>query len=158
MHRNPRTARSAFPRFAQGLAWGALCALALAVSGPVAAQTRGLDPAKPGVAVYPGAKHDAATSEFLRTSLQVDGAAYRTADDVAKVAAFYKGQAGVQAMGDAAKDSAAFSAGCKEEFNAALKKKITTGCALQITVQRPWMDMKTGKMMPDTLVSIVKQP
>lgn len=85
------------------------------------------------------------------------GAAYRTADDVARVAAFYRGQAGVRAMGEAAKDSAAFSAGCKEAFDAVLKKKVATGCALQITVQSPWMDMKTGKRMPDTLVSIVKQ-
>lgn len=38
-----------------------------------------------------------------------------------------------------------------------LKKKVATGCALQITVQTPWMDMKTGKRMPDTLMSIVKQ-
>lgn len=158
MHHNFRTAQPAHSRSPRGLAWDALCALAVASSLPVAAQTKGMDSAKPGVAVYPGAKHDAATSEFLRTSLHVDGAAYRTADDVEKVAAFYKGQAGVQAMGEAAKDSAAFTAGCKEEFNAALKRKITTGCALQITVQRPWMDMKTGKMMPDTLVSIVKQP
>ena len=117
MHPNFRAAQPTLPLSARWLAWGALFALALAVSGPVAAQTKGLDPAKPGVAVYPGAKHDAATSEFLRTSLQVDGAAYRTADDVAKVAAFYKGQAGVQAMGDAAKDSAAFTAGLGPSFS-----------------------------------------
>jgi hypothetical protein len=29
---------------------------------------------------------------------------------------------------------------------------------VDVTVQNPWMNMKTGAMMKDTLISIVKQP
>ncbi|HAU56305.1 MAG TPA: hypothetical protein DCW87_01200 [Comamonadaceae bacterium] len=109
------------------------------------------------IAVYPGAKPDAATTEFLRSQMGVEGAAYRTNDSLQKVAAFYQQQPGMKPMGDATKESAAFVAGCKEEFNAVMKKKMTTGCTHHVTVQNPWMDMKTGKMVADTLVSIVKQ-
>jgi hypothetical protein len=28
---------------------------------------------------------------------------------------------------------------------------------IDITIQNPWMDMKSGRMMKDTLISIVKQ-
>jgi hypothetical protein len=28
---------------------------------------------------------------------------------------------------------------------------------VDITIQNPWMDMKTGKLVNDTLISIVKQ-
>lgn len=128
----------------------ALACLAAIASGPALAQTA-------GIAIYPGAKQDAATSEFLRSQMGVEGAAYRTNDSLQKVAAFYQQQPGMKPMGDATKDSAAFVAGCKEEFNAVMKKKMTTGCTHHVTVQNPWMDMKTGKMVADTLVSIVKQ-
>lgn len=128
----------------------ALAALLAVQPAPAAAQaTR--------IAVYPGAKTDASTTEFLRRQMGVDGTAYRTSDGLQKVAAFYQAQPGIQPMGEANKDSAAFVAGCKEEFNAVMKKKMTTGCTHHVTVQSPWMDMKTGKMVPDTLVSIVKQ-
>lgn len=128
----------------------ALAALAALPSGPAMAQDS-------GIAVYPGAKQDAATTGFLRSQMGVDGAAYRTADSLQKVAAFYQQQPGMKPMGDATKDSAAFVAGCREEYNAVLKKKMSTGCTHHVTVQNPWMDMKTGKMVADTLVSVVKQ-
>jgi len=128
-----------------------LAALAALPVGPAAAQ------APADIAVYPGAKPDAATTEFLRGQMGVQGAAYRTHDSLQKVAAFYQQQPGMKPMGDATKDSAAFVAGCKEEFNAVLKKKMSAGCTHHVTVQNPWMDMKTGKMVADTLVSIVKQ-
>lgn len=54
------------------------------------------------------------------------------------------------------KDSAAFLAGCKDEYNEILKKNMPR-CGYHVTVQSPWMDMKTGKMMNDTLITIVKQ-
>lgn len=127
-----------------------LAVLAALPSGPALAQGS-------GIAVYPGAKPDAATTEFLRGQMGVEGAAYRTNDSLQKVAAFYQQQPGMKPMGDATKDSAAFVAGCKEEFNAVLKKKMSTGCTHHVTVQNPWMDMKTGKMVADTLVSVVKQ-
>lgn len=128
----------------------ALATLAALPSAPALAQNA-------TIAVYPGAKPDAATTEFLRSQMGVEGAAYRTNDSLQKVAAFYQQQPGMKPMGDATKDSAAFVAGCKEEFNAVMKKKMTTGCTHHVTVQNPWMDMKTGKMVADTLVSIVKQ-
>lgn len=131
----------------------AAAALASLLSAPVL--TAAAQPA--GIAVYPGAKPDAATTDFLRRQMGVEGSAYRTGDALQKVAAFYQAQPDVQPMGEPTKDSAAFVAGCKEEFNAVMKKKMTTGCTHHVTVQNPWMDMKTGKMVQDTLVSIVKQ-
>ena len=135
---------------------GALC---VAVAGSMLAASALAQAAGSSspVAVYAGAKPDAATTEFLRSQMGVQGSAYRTADSLQKVADFYRQQAGVQPMGEATKESAAFLAGCKEEYNAVLKKKMTGGCTHQVTIQNPWMDMKTGKMVADTLLSIVKQ-
>lgn len=143
-----------FARFA------AACAVAVSAAVcTVAGASEGgapLDPAKAGIPVYPGSKADAATSAFLRESLGMTGAAYRTGDGVAKVVAFYDKQAGMKKMPGATGEQAAFSAGCKGEFNRILKQEIQT-CAYQVTVQNPWMDMKTGQLVRDTLVSIVKQ-
>lgn len=147
---NPNPQALSFHALAKVRAAVALACLAALMAGPALAQNA-------GIAVYPGAKPDAATSEFLRSQMGVEGAAYRTNDSLQKVAAFYQQQPGMKPMGDATKDSAAFVAGCKEEFNAVMKKKMTTGCTHHVTVQNPWMDMKTGKMVADTLVSIVKQ-
>ena len=130
----------------------ALTVLVALSPGLAAAQAAG-----GGIAAYPGAKQDTAVSEFLRSQLGGEGVAYRTNDSLPKVAAFYQQQPGMKPMGDATKESAAFAAGCKEEFNAVLKKKMSTGCTHHVTVQNPWMDMKTGKMVADTLVSVVKQ-
>ena len=129
----------------------AVCTIAGASEGGAA-----LDPAKAGIPVYPGAKADGATSAFLRESLGMTGAAYRSGDGVAKVVAFYDKQAGMKKMPGATGEQAGFSAGCKGEFNRILKKEIQT-CAYQVTVQNPWMDMKTGQLVRDTLISIVKQ-
>jgi hypothetical protein len=126
-------------------------------SGPATAgKGDALSPEKAGIAVYPGAKADAGTTSFVRESLQMTAAAYRTGDDVAKVAAFYAGQAGTSRMGDATKESAGFLAGCKDEYNAVMKKNMQR-CGYQVTIQNPWMDMKSGKMVSDTLITIVKQ-
>jgi hypothetical protein len=133
------------------------CVRTLALAALLSAQALTALAQPAGIPVYPGAKADAATTDFLRRQMGVEGVAYRTGDALQKVAAFYQAQPGVQPMGEATKDSAAFVAGCKEEFNAVMKKKMTTGCTHHVTVQNPWMDMKTGKMVQDTLVSIVKQ-
>ncbi len=45
-----------------------------------------------GVAVYPGAKYDQARTKLLQNSLSVQGAAYLTGDDIARVMAFYRKQ------------------------------------------------------------------
>ena len=94
-----------------------------------------------GVAVYPGAKYDDASSKFLKESMNMDAACYRTGDGVDKVVAFYKKQKGLSLFGDATKEGALFQS----------KNNI------DVTIQSPWMDMKTGTMMKDTLVSIVNK-
>jgi hypothetical protein len=92
-----------------------------------------------GVKVYGGAKYDTATTKDLSESFSINTACYRTNDSVAKVAEFYKKQPGMKYTGGE-KVSAAFSNG-----------------NVDVTIQNPWMHMKTGKMMTDTLITIVKQ-
>jgi hypothetical protein len=91
-----------------------------------------------GVTVYPGAMFDSGVTDFLK-QISPDAAAYRTNDSVAKVVEFYKQQPGLKYMGG-------------DRENAMFRKG-----NIDVTAQSPWMDTKTGKMMKDTLVSIVKQ-
>lgn len=91
-----------------------------------------------GVTVYPGAKADAAVTRDLKEKLGANGFAYRTTDGVAKVAEFYRKQPPLKVMA-VDKESAAFING-----------------PVMVTIQNPWMDMATGKMMKDTLISIVR--
>jgi hypothetical protein len=91
-----------------------------------------------GVEVYSGAKYDEATSKKVSESFSVNAACYRTDDNVAKVVEFYKKQPGLEFMGGG-KESAMFKKG-----------------DVDITIQNPWMDMNSGKMMKDALISIVK--
>lgn len=143
-----------FPACRMGLA-----ALGAALCGASAlAMDKGaeLDAAKAGIAVYPGARADAAAAKMLREGMGLAAAAYRTGDDVAKVSAFYDKQgAGYSRMPGADKEQAGFSAGCKDEYNPYLKKAMKK-CAYQLTIQNPWMDMSTGQLVRDTLISIVK--
>lgn len=92
-----------------------------------------------GVKVYGGAKYDAATSKNVSETLSINAACYRTNDSVAKVAEFYKKQPGMKYTGGE-KVGAGFSNG-----------------AVNVTIQNPWMNMINGKMMTDTLITIVKQ-
>src|SRR3972149_11487675 len=92
-----------------------------------------------GVKVYGGAKYDAATTKDLSESFSINSACYRTNDSVAKVAEFYKKQPGMKYTGGE-KVSSAFSNG-----------------VVDVTIQNPWINMMTGKMMTDTLITIVKQ-
>ena len=109
----------------------AMAVLALAVGVAVAEE-------KFGVPVYPGAKFDAETSKAVRDMMQMKVACYRTVDPVAKVAVFYQKQ-DLSSMGDVTKEGVFFK-----------KRKI------DITIQSPWMHMKTGAIMKDTLISIVQ--
>ena len=95
---------------------------------------------KYGVKVYDGAKYDAETSQFLITAMKVDGACYRTDATPAQVNEFYKKQPGTSEIHTNAKG------GMFKKGN------------INITVQSPWMNMKTGQQMKDTLISIVKNP
>lgn len=113
-----------------------------------------LDPAKLGVPVYPGAKHDAAMTKAVRTSMGLDGIAYRTTDSVAAVAGFYGKQPGLSPMGEVMKETAAFNAGCREEQMPGFKRKVAVDCKAQVTIQNPWMNINTGKMSSDTLITV----
>ena len=109
-------------------------ALAALVIGNAAAEQ------KFGVEVYPGAKPEAGSTEFLKKSLKMNGQAYETGDSVDKVAAFYKKQPGLTQNPNPDAKQAGFS-----------------GKGVMVTVQNPWADPKTGKVNTTTLVSVVQQ-
>ncbi len=91
-----------------------------------------------GVKVYDGAQYDADTSQFLATAMKVDGACYRTTATPAQVNEFYKKQPGTT------------------EIHTSPKGGMFKKDGVTITVQSPWMNMKTHQEMKDTLISIVK--
>jgi len=93
-----------------------------------------------GIQVYPGAKFDSDTTQFLKDSLHLNAAAYRTTDSIAKVTTFYKGQKQLALVLEK-KGKAMFMKGSYE---------------LTVEIQNPWMNMKTGQQMTDTLISIAK--
>jgi hypothetical protein len=96
-----------------------------------------------GVAVYPGAKFDQARTKVLKASLPVKGAAYRTNDDIAKVIEFYRKQGLLfLKVGSPSKESARF-------------KKTDTD--VEVVLQNPWKDPKTGASVADTLILIFKK-
>jgi len=96
-----------------------------------------------GVAVYPGAKFDQARTKLLKASMSVEGAAYRTKDDIARVVAFYRKQ-GLLLL----------KAGSKSKENARFKK---TDSGVDVVVQNPWKNPNTGAEMKDTLILIFKK-
>ena len=89
-----------------------------------------------GVEVYPGAKADEQVAKQVKDRLKVTAKTYRTSDAVSKVADFYRKQNLTEAH--ASKKGATF-----------------TGKGATVTIQSPWLDMDSGKMNNDTLVSIV---
>jgi hypothetical protein len=92
-----------------------------------------------GVPVYPGARFDAAATKVLKEKIHINGFCYRTEDSIQKVAEFYKKQ-GLELSGDITKEGALYQ----------------TKTGVNVSIQNPWMDMGTGTMMKDTLISIVK--
>ena len=96
-----------------------------------------------GVAVYPGAKFDQARTKLLKSSLSVEGAAYRTNDDIARVIEFYRKQ-GLLFLkaGSRSKESARF-------------KKTDTG--VDVVVQNPSKNSNIGAEMKGTLILIFKK-
>jgi hypothetical protein len=78
------------------------------------------------------------TSKNVSESFSMNASCYRTNDSVAKVVEFYKKQPGLEFMGGG-EESAMFKKG-----------------DIDITIQNPWMNMESGKMMKDTLITIVK--
>ena len=90
-----------------------------------------------GVEVYPGAKPDAQVEKQLKESMKLEAKTYRTSDSVAKVAEFYRKQKLEEGPGTSKEGAMFFSKGAN------------------LTIQNPWLDMKTGKINNDTLISIV---
>jgi hypothetical protein len=105
--------------------------MALFLSAQALAETQS------GVTVYPGARVDKETAEMLKKSMGIKGHTYRTPDSVEKVADFYRKQPLEENPGTS-KTGAGFR-----------------GKKVMVTIQNPWMDMKSGKMNNDTLISIV---
>lgn len=96
-----------------------------------------------GVAVYPGAKYDQAQTMLLRKAMSVKGAAYRTNAPVEEVADYYKKQGLLfLKIGSSSKKIARF-------------KKVDVD--VDVVVQSPWQDAKTGATMTDTLILIFKE-
>jgi hypothetical protein len=110
----------------------AAAAFALVLAAPVSAEEAH------GVSVFPGAKHDETTSGVVKKQLGIDAQCFRTDAGVAEVTAFYRKQPGFKVVSE-------------DEGGSMLKKG-----GVDVTVQRPWMDMKTGDIRKDTLISIVK--
>jgi hypothetical protein len=96
-----------------------------------------------GVAVYPGAQFDQARTKLLKASLTVDGAAYRTNDDIASVIEFYRKQGLLFVkVGSPSKESARFK---------------RTDIDVDVVVQNPWKNQNSGAAMTDTLILIFKK-
>jgi hypothetical protein len=95
-----------------------------------------------GVAVYPGATYDQVMTKMLKKSPSVEGAAYLTDEAMDKVAAFYRKQGLLLLrLGDPAKERARF-------------KKTDTD--VDVVLQNPWKDPRTGATMKGTLIMIIK--
>ena len=90
-----------------------------------------------GVKVYDGAKYDADTTAFV-AQMGGQAACYRSSDSLAKLVAFYSKLPGVAVIHTGDK-------GAMFKLN-----------GVNITLQSPWMNMKTGVRNTDTLISIVK--
>jgi hypothetical protein len=91
-----------------------------------------------GVKVYDGAKYDAETSQLVGTMMKAEAACYRTASAVAQVNEFYRKQPGTT------------------EIHTSARGGMFKKSGISITIQSPWMDMKSHQQMKDTLISIVK--
>lgn len=110
----------------------AAAAIALAAAALVAEE-------KFGVKVYEGAKADKEMSAAVSEAFSMEAFCYRTADGLEKVTAFYKKEPGLEFMGDS-KEGAMFRKG-----------------NVDVTIQAPWMNMRTGRLMKDTLITIVRR-
>jgi hypothetical protein len=113
---------------------GALLALCVAVSSAEE---------KFGVKVYEGAQLSKETSEQVSEAFSVEAFCYRTKDSLDKVVEFYKKEPGLEFMG----------AGGETARQGAMFKKGD----VNITIQNPWMDMKSGQLTKDTLITIAKE-
>jgi hypothetical protein len=110
-----------------------LVIVAVFVSGIAVAEER------LGVQVYPGSKFDADTTKAVKDMLKCDTFAYQTDAPLSKVVAFYKSQKDLKTL-----SVTNTLAGFENSKN------------VQVTISTPWMNMKTGTMMKNTLIQINK--
>jgi hypothetical protein len=109
-----------------------------------------------GVEVYKGAKHEDAATDYLQNKMNMKAFCYRTGDNVANVIEFYKGKEGLYLISE--DDTGAFFRRCERaEFSKLFNKMVPKNCDLDITIQSPWMNMKTEKVNSDTLISFVER-
>jgi hypothetical protein len=96
-----------------------------------------------GVAVYPGAKYDPIRTRLITSSPTMQGAAYRTDDDIDKVTAYYRKQGLLYLkIGSPSAGSARFK---------------SMDSDTDVVVQSPWRDAQTGATMRDTLILIIEE-
>ncbi len=107
----------------------------------------------PEISIYPDAKPDSSVTKMMKDAMKLELGCYRTNDSIPKVVEFYKKQKGLDLKG-AEKEAALFKR-CVMEYNEYVKKELPKDCDRDVTIQNPWQDMKTGKMMRDTLICIV---
>lgn len=108
-----------------------------------------------GLEVYKGAKYEESASDFLQKS-GMNAFCYRTGDKMAAVIDFYKEKEGLYLISE--DDSSALFRRCAgEEYNKIFDRMMPRDCNLDVTVQSPWMNMKTQKINNDTLISIAEK-
>ncbi|HEY5248821.1 MAG TPA: hypothetical protein VIJ15_10295, partial [Dermatophilaceae bacterium] len=94
-----------------------------------------------GIPLYPGASEAGVegAEKTIKASGYATGVCRRTRDSLAKVVAFYKKQPGLALVGEPTEDNAAFSG---------------PAAGSSLSLNSPWMDVKTLQMQKDTLICI----
>ena len=119
-----------------GKLWAALFLCMICVSAAAAEE-------RLGVPVYPGAKYDPARTRLFATNPSLEGAAFRTSDDIGKVKLFYQKQGLVLLkVGSTSNERARF-------------KNMETDT--DVVIQQPWQDPQSKAMMTDTLILILRE-
>ncbi len=95
-----------------------------------------------GIAVYPGAVYDPVRTKLLANNPTMEGAAFRTADDIEKVRDFYRKQGLVLLkFGSTSNERVRF-------------KNMETDT--DVVIQQPWQDPQSKAIMKDTLILILR--
>jgi hypothetical protein len=119
-----------------GKLWAALFVCMICVSAAAAED-------RLGVPVYPGATYDPVRTKLFATNPSMDGAAFRTSDDIGKVKIFYQKQGLVLLkVGSTSNERARFKS-----------MEVNT----DVVIQQPWQDPQTKAMMTDTLILILRE-
>jgi hypothetical protein len=104
-----------------------------------------------GIALYPGSVYDEETSSFLQETMGLRAAAYQCNDEVRTISAFFAKAGLKQVQSD---DSGVVMKRCRNTPRPG-QTLDSDGCDVEITIQKPWMDMERGELRPNTLIAIV---